>query len=143
MPIRAFRERIFQCICLEIGGFLLASPLFAWIFGMGIGESSLLIIAMTAVELAWNPMHDQVFDRIDWHFTRRPASSRPPWLRLVHAATHELSAMLVTLPALMLVGGLGVVEALVMDLGFGAFYAVYVLIFFWLYDQMWPVKLES
>ena len=139
MPIRAFRERILQCICFEVGGFLLAFPLFSWAFGVGLVESGLLILAVTAVELLWNPLHDQTFDRLEWRFARRAASNRPTRVRILHAITHEVSSMFVTLPVIIIVGGVGLMEAVAMDLGLCAFSAVYVFVFHQFYDWLRPV----
>jgi hypothetical protein len=83
--------------------------------------------------------HNWVFDRLEWRFCRRIASSRPHRLRILHAVTHETGSTVVSLPIVMAVTGQGVWGALVIDLWLGLFYAVYAYLFHCAYDRLRPV----
>lgn len=143
MVARAFQERIVQGVCLEFGGLVIAAPLFATILGVDLAESALLIVAMALVEVVWTPLHNLAFDSVEWRCTGRLASDRSTCLRLVHAVTHEVSAIAVTLPVIMVIGGHGVREALMIDLGFSAFYVAYVFAFYLTYDRLRPLALPA
>ena len=80
--------------------------------------------------------------RIDLRLTGRVASDRPRGLRVVHAASCELSTLVVTLPILVWIGGHCLGAALAVDLGLTVGYTVYAYGFFVFYDWWRPVRLR-
>ena len=46
---------------------------------------------------------------------------------------------MLSLPCVMFWLDLGLWEALLLDLGFVAFYLVYIIIFTWAYERIWPL----
>lgn len=77
------------------------------------------------------------------YFVRVPqrlASDRPTSMRLVHALSHEVSAIVVSLPVLIWLSGLSWQEALLADIGLTLFYAAYAFIFYRIYDAVRPVQ---
>lgn len=143
MPFRTWRERACQSVCFEAFGIVLAAPIYGVMFGRGVAESFSLTLVLALAVLIWAPLHNAAFDRLDWRMTARSASDRPASLRLMHALTHEVSAMLVTLPLIVVLGGHGWIEAILIDLGFSAFYAGYALLFYWAWDLWRPVTVPS
>jgi len=140
MSLRNLRERVIQTLAFETGGLLLAAPAFALIFGATPGESLLFLALLSVAVMLWSPLHNTVFDLLDWRLNRRLASERPHGLRLVHAITHEVTTLVVTLPVIMLWTGLGLWQAVLLDLGISAFYAAYAYLFHLVYDRLRPVR---
>ena len=137
--MRAFRERILQGIVLEVGGMLLAVPLYSAVVGVGLTASARLLLALTMIDLVWCPLFNLAFDRLEKRATARPACQRPACLRALHALLHETASVLVSVPVIMAVGGHKFLDALAIDLGLIAFYTVYVFGFYLLYDHLRPI----
>ncbi|MCB6178418.1 hypothetical protein LHP98_09775 [Rhodobacter sp. Har01] len=139
MTLRSPRERFIQTLAYEAGGLLLSVPLYILYSGGGAGQGAEVMLAMSAAVLLWSPIHNTAFDLVDLRLTGRLASDRPHRWRMVHAASHEISTVLVTLPVLMFLGGHGLGEALLIDLGLTLVYAAYAYVFHLGYDWLRPV----
>jgi uncharacterized membrane protein len=139
MTIRSPRERTIQAICYELGGLLLAGPLYAVYAGQGAAAGFGVILTLAVACMLWSPLHNTVFDLIDWRLSGRLASDRPHRWRLVHALTHEATSAAVTVPILVVLGGHGWAEALLVDLTLTAAYAGYAYVFHLIYDRWRPV----
>ncbi len=109
-------------------------------FGTGVGHSFLVLAALAGAVILIGPLHDSLFDRIEWHLTGRSASRRPHRLRLLHAVTHELAGLAISLPLLMVLADLTFWEAALAELGLTALYVVYAYAFFYAYDLIRPVR---
>lgn len=140
MALRSLSERIFQTIAFEAGGVVLAAPVYALIFGASAAESLAFIAVLSVAVMIWSPLHNTVFDVLDWRLNQRLASDRPHGLRLVHAFSHEVTTLIVTLPIVMVWTRLGLWQALLLDLGLSAFYAAYAYLFHLAYDRLRPVQ---
>lgn len=138
--MRSLRERAIQTVCFEIGGLALAAPLYHAAFGESAAGSAGLIAAIALLVAVWSPLHNALFDLAELRLAGRVASDRPHGLRVVHALSHETTSMLVTLPAIMGLGGHGFWEAVAVDLGLSAFYAGYAYVFHIVYDRLRPVR---
>jgi uncharacterized membrane protein len=140
MTLRSPKERLFQTLCFEAGGLLLSIPSYLAYSDHGAAEGTLVILAMTAAVLIISPLHNALFDTADLRLTGRVASDRPKVWRMVHAVSHELSTMILTLPILVALGGHGWGEALMLDLGFTALYMLYAYVFYLIYDHLRPIR---
>ncbi len=132
-------ERLLQSLAFEAGGLFLAVPLYQTLYARPQDESMVLMITLSLVVLVWNPLHNRLFDATEHRMTGRAASDRPHGLRLVHAVSHEVSPILLTLPLIMLLGGHGLAEALAVNVGLTALYVGYAYVFYLLYDRLLPV----
>lgn len=139
MSLRSARERAIQTFAYECGGLLFAAPLYALIFGGGAAEGFVLVAALAVAVMIWSPVHNTVFDWIEWRTARRVASDRPHRWRVVHAVTHEATSLVVTLPVIMWLTDHGIWGALLVDLGLTLFYAGYAYVFHLAYDRWRPV----
>lgn len=139
MALRSARERVIQTIFFELGGLVLATPLYVLMTGGGSGEGALLLAMLTLAVMIWSPLHNAVFDWVDLELTGRAASERPQGLRVAHAISHELSAVMVTLPILLGFGGMTLWGALATNLGLTVLYTVYAYGFHLVYDRVRPV----
>lgn len=140
MSLRSPRERAIQTIAYEVGGLCLSVPLVAAFGGGTAGEAFGLMLALSGAVLFWSPLHNTVFDWLEFRLTRRLTSDRPQGWRLVHAASLESTTVVVTLPNLIWLGGLTVPEALLADLGLTLLYAGYAYLFHLIYDRLRPVR---
>ncbi len=143
MSLRSPRERLLQTLAYEAGGLCLSIPLYLLWTGGEAGEGAVLMAALSVAVMIWSPLHNTVFDWVDWRLTGRVASRRPQRWRVVHAVTHETTTVAVTLPILVWLGGHGWWEALVIDLWLTVLYAVYAYVFHLAYDRWRPVAEPS
>jgi uncharacterized membrane protein len=140
MTLRTARERVIQTLAYEAGGLAVATPLYALAFGIEAGESALVLAAVSAAMMIWSPIHNTLFDLVEWRMMRRLASDRPHSDRVLHALSHEVTAAVVTVPILMLLSGLGFMEALVADIGLSVVYTIYAYTFHCFYDRLRPIQ---
>ncbi len=140
MTLRCFRERVYQTLAYELGGLLLATPLYSIVFGTSQLASLTLTVALSLTMLVWSPIHNTTFDWVELRWTGRVASDRPQALRLVHAVLHEATSAIVTLPLIMWLGDHSLRSALAIDIGLTLLYSAYAYFFHQLYDRLRPVK---
>lgn len=139
MTLRSPRERLIQTFAYEAGGLCLSVPLYA-VFGDGTtGEAFGLMLSLSITVLIWSPIHNTLFDLVEFRASGRLASDRPQRWRLVHAISHEATTLVVTLPILMGLGGLSFWAALLVDLGLTALYTAYAYVFHLVYDRLRPM----
>jgi uncharacterized membrane protein len=143
MALRTFHERCLQSFVFQLGGIALVTPIYAILTRSGAVTSGSIVIAVAIACLIWSPFHNTVFDWVEWHMARRVASDRPQGLRMVHAISHEVTSIIVSTPVLVVFGGLGVMQALIVDLGLTAFYTGYAYVFNIIYDRWRPVLAQS
>jgi uncharacterized membrane protein len=140
MGIRNFRERVYQAVSCELGGILVAAPLYALVAGAGAQDSLLLIIAVSVVATVWVLIHNAIFDVVEWRLAHRSASDRPQAWRIVHAFSLEATLMILTVPVVMVMGGHGFIEAVLLDIGLTLVYLIYAYVFHMAYDWVRPVR---
>ena len=139
MTIRNFRERAIQTLCFEIGGLLVVAPGYAILSGASASESVTLLVVLSIALMLWSPIHNTLFDIVDFRVTSRVASDRTHRLRVLHAVSHEVTSIFVTLPLIMYLGDYGFWQALVVDLGLSLAYTAYAYIFHVVFDRLRPV----
>ncbi len=139
MALRNFRERVLQTLCFEGGGLLMVAPGYALVTGHRGGASFVLMTSISVAVMVWSPIHNIAFDVIDLRLTGRVASDRPHGLRIVHATSHEVSAVVVSLPILVWLGGHSVWAALAVDVTLTVVYTAYAYVFHLAYDRLRPV----
>ncbi|MEL6416215.1 MAG: PACE efflux transporter [Pseudomonadota bacterium] len=140
MSFRTLRERIVQSLAFEAGGLLLAAPIYAILFDRAASQSIFLIVALSAAMVMWMPLHNILFDWVEWRTAERVASSRPHRLRVLHAVSLEVSGVIITVPLVILIGQHALVEAVAIDLGLSAFYVAYGYAFHLIFDRLRPVE---
>jgi uncharacterized membrane protein len=138
--LRSARERVIQTLSYELGALLLVTPLYQWLFDASMSESLQLLVALSAAVLLWSPVHNTLFDALDARWFRRVASDRRGISRWVHAFSHEVSTLVVTLPLIVWIAGFSWWDALVLDLGLTLFYTAYAWVFHWCFDRLRPIK---
>jgi uncharacterized membrane protein len=143
MILRTLRERVIQAVCYEAGGLVLWFALSAALLEGSAAESALLWLALSIVDTVWSPLHNTLFDQTELRLAKRIACDRPRSWRLVHAISHEASSVLLTLPVIMGLTGLGIWGALTVDLSLTAAYAAYTYVFHAVFDRVRPMRSQA
>ena len=138
--LRSLKERILQTLCFEVGGLILSVPVFAVLTKAGESDALVTLATISVAVMCWAGIHNTLFDWVEFRFTQRLASDRPNSMRIIHALSHELSAVIFSLPILMWLSGLSWQEALLADIGLTVFYTLYAFVFYRIYDVVRPVQ---
>ena len=140
MALRPLRERALQTLWFEVIGLALVVPVYSFAADRSSTDSILLMVLLSLVILLWCPVHNTVFDVVELRVFGRKASDRPHWLRITHALSHEITAVLLTCPIVILVGRMSLAEAIAINIGLTVFYSAYAYVFHLIYDRLRPVK---
>lgn len=138
--LRSWTERVLQVVLFEVSALVIAVPLYGRFVGADTRESTRVLIVVSVAVLLWTGLHNSVFDRCESRLQLRSASDRPTKLRVLHAASHEVSAAFVRVPILVLLGDLPWLTALWADIGLSVVYAAFAFVFYAVYDRFRPVR---
>lgn len=135
--MRTTSDRIRHAISFEIIGILIIVPLAAMGFGMHAEDISVVAIVSATIATLWNYLYNIGFDRLmkRWKGTVHKTLG----IRLLHTILFEAGLLAFTLPFIALYLGIGLWQAIVMDVAFVIFYLIYAFIFNWSYDQVFPL----
>jgi uncharacterized membrane protein len=134
--MRSTKDRVRQAISFEVIGLMLSVPLAAVTFGFDIGRTGVLGVVGATIATIWNYLFNLIFDHGLQHFTGSTRKSLR--IRFLHAVSFELGLMLIFLPIIAWWMGIGLLEALIVDVAFVVFYLVYAFVFTWCYDTIFP-----
>lgn len=125
-------ERILHAVLYEVCAMVMLVPLAALLTGSGMGQMGVLALMMSCVAMLFNMLFNALFERAE----RRWGLQRTVWVRSAHAVLFEggLVVMLVPLAAWWLQVSLW--QALLLDLGFFAFFLPYTYVFNLAYDRL-------
>lgn len=134
--MRTTKDRIRQAISFEVIGLLLSTPLAAFAFDFDLGRAGVLGAVGATMATLWNYVFNLAFD----HGLKRLTGSTQKTLptRVIHAISFELGLMLAFLPVIAWWMGIGLIEALIVDIAFVTFYLAYAFVFTWCYDTLFP-----
>jgi uncharacterized membrane protein len=135
--MRSTGDRIRHAISFEIIGLMLIVPLGAIAFHMPASDMGVVGIASATIATGWNYLYNLGFD----HMMRRMTggTQKSALVRIIHAVAFELGLLVVLLPLIAWYLGIGLGQALAMDISFALFYVVYAFVFNWLYDRIFPL----
>ena len=135
--MRTPRDRIRHAILFEAIALTIVTPAAAWIFGLELHESFVVIALSATVAMAWNYVFNLAVDRLLVRLGR--STYKTPPMRVLHAIAFEAGLILALVPVFMAYLQIGVGAALAMNLGVSAFYVVYAMGFNWAYDRAFPL----
>lgn len=135
--MRTTADRIRHAISFEIIGLALVTPLGAWAFHASVNEIGVVALVGATLATVWNYVFNLAFDHA--LLRARGHVSKTPWLRLVHAGLFELGLLVLLMPFIAWYLGVSLLQALLMDVSFAAFYVVYAFVFNWAYDLLFPI----
>ena len=138
--LRTMPERILQTVCFEVIGLIITMPVFAHFTKTGESETFLALFAISVGVICWSAIHNYLFDWTEFRLTQRVASDRTNTMRIIHALSHELSSVVVSLPLMLWIAGLTWQQALMANVGLTIFYTVYAFVFYRIYDALRPME---
>jgi uncharacterized membrane protein len=136
---KSIAERVSQAVLLEMLAVLICTPLFAWIMDTRLEQMGALTLANSLVSAAWILIFNVVTDRLR------------AWLgiqagffwRSAHAIGYEATLFLFTVPLAMWWLGIGLHQAVMLDIGLVLFFIPYTYLFHWAYDAARKVMSET
>ncbi|SOE08717.1 uncharacterized membrane protein [Hoeflea halophila] len=135
--MRTAKDRLRHALSFEIIALFIVIPAGAWMFSKPLGDIGIVAVVSATIATGWNYLYNLIFD----HALLRISGSvkKTVGLRVFHAVLFEAGLLLVLLPFIAWYLGIGLIEALLMDISFAVFYLVYAFVFNWLYDVVFPI----
>ena len=135
--MRSTPDRIRHAVAFEILGILIVTPAASWAFALPGADTGVVVVVSATVAMLWNYGYNLAFDHALRAMRGTLRKSLP--IRLVHAVLFELGLLIVLVPLVAFYLGIGLGQALLLDMALALFYVVYAFVFNWLYDQLFPV----
>ncbi len=135
--MRSTKDRIRHAVSFEIIGLVLVTPLGAWAFDMKVQHIGVVAVVGATLATVWNYVYNLMFDHAKLWLTGRVGKS--PVVRVLHAVLFEAGLLILLIPFIAWYLGVGLLQALMMDIAFAGFYLVYAFVFNWTYDLVLPV----
>lgn len=134
--MRTTGDRIRQAVSFEVIGLLISVPLAAFAFGYSLEKTGVLGLIGATLATVWNYIFNLGFDHTLKRFTGSTRKSLKH--RFIHAICFESGLLVAFLPIIAWWMGVGLLEALLVDVSFALFYLVYAFVFTWCYDTLFP-----
>jgi len=129
---RTLRERIVHALAFEVIAVLICAPTLAWLMGKPLLHLGVLTLMFSTVAMLWNMLFNYLFDRAQ----RRMGFVRGLGARVSHALLFELGLVVVLVPLAAWWLSIGLLQALLLDIGLLLFFLPYTLGFNWGYDVL-------
>lgn len=136
--MRTTPDRIRQAVSFELIGLAIVISFGTLVLGYSALDFGLLGAVGATIATVWNYVYNLLFDHALLKLTGTPRKSIK--LRVVHALGFEFGLTIVFLPITMYLLEASLLEALMIDLGFTAFYLVYAFAFTWAYESLFPIS---
>ena len=104
-----------------------------WLSGQDAGHSSVLAVASSAIAITWNFLYNLLFEA--WE-ARQRTRGRGLARRIAHALGYEGVLVLIGIPLFAWWLDVSLFEALMLNLGFIAFFLVYSFCYNWAFDMV-------
>lgn len=141
MPkLQGIRRRVVYISLYEILAIALAGLGLMLMSGESLLASGALATATSAVAVVWNLVFNSLFER--WE-ARQPVKGRSVKRRVAHAVVFETGLVLMLVPLIAWWLGIGLWEALVMDLALVVFFLVYTFVFNWAFDAVFGLPASA
>ncbi|WP_417424946.1 PACE efflux transporter [Hoeflea sp.] len=135
--MRTTADRIRHALSFEIIALFIVTPAGAWAFGVPIHDIGVVAIISATIATGWNYLYNLLFDHALMRFNGTVRKTIA--MRVAHATLFEAGLLIVLLPFIAWYLGIGLIEALMMDISFALFYLIYAFIFNWVYDLVFPL----
>ncbi|WP_241015786.1 PACE efflux transporter [Serratia ureilytica] len=124
------RERVFHAVLFELLANVLTACFVAFALQVPLIQSALLSVTSALTATSWNYIFNKFFDE----FQNRYGFERSFMVRVAHAVTFEVGLIVLLTPMAMILLGLPLVQAFVVEIGLVLFFLPYTIIFNWCYD---------
>lgn len=136
--MRTTRDRIRHAILFELISLALVVPFGTVLFGLHASDMGVIGVGSALAATAWNYVYNLGFDRTMQRLAGHTRKSLG--LRVGHAVLFEAGLLVILLPPIAWYLGIGLAQALVMDLAIAAFYVAYAFVFNLAYDRAFPLQ---
>lgn len=140
MAMQGLRRKIVYVTLYEVIAIVCATCGLAALSGHGMDDSGVLAVSASCIAVVWNLVYNSLFEA--WE-QRQAVQGRSVLRRVCHAVGFEggLVAALVPLIAWWL--GIGLWQALVMDVALMLFFLAYTFVFNWVFDHVFGLPLSA
>lgn len=129
---RSLGERIGHALAFELVALAICAPALAWLLDKPLLHLGLLTLMFSSVAMLWNMLFNWLFDRAQ----QRLGFQRDLRVRLCHAALFEAGLIVVLVPLAAWWLSIGLLEALLLDIGLILFFLPYTVGFNWSWDVL-------
>lgn len=133
-PKKSLPERVLHALLFELIALVLFAPLIALMTSQSLARTGVLTAMLSLIAMGWNMLFSAGFEALE----RRLGWRRTLWVRLLHAGLFELGQLLVMVPLIAWWLEVGLLQALLLDIGLILLFLPYTLLFNWLYDLARP-----
>ncbi|MDY3331030.1 MAG: PACE efflux transporter [Pelistega sp.] len=123
-------ERFFYAFLFEVLGIGMSTALGIWLFDHSAMDMGVVTVVIAIMALLLNMSYNALFD----HILRKKGLTKTTTVRTLHAIGFETTLFMMTIPFIMWYLGIGLWEAIVLDIVFILFYLPYTYIFNLVYD---------
>lgn len=135
--MRTFTDRLRHALSFEILGILIITPLAALVLDHGFLDLGVVTVGSATIAMLWNYAYNWLFDHAMLRLTG--GTRKAVMQRVLHAVLFELGLLTLLAPFIAWWLGVGLWQAVLLDLGFAGFYVVYAFAFNWGYDRLFPL----
>ncbi|CDT53070.1 Putative membrane protein [Vibrio coralliirubri] len=124
-------ERVFQAILFEVLAVIISIVGLALFTNHDTSALSGTMIMVATIAMIWNFVFNWVFDQ----FAKGDKTKRTFLFRVFHVTLFEIGLLVLTIPVIAHILGVGFMEAFWMDVGVSLFLTVYAFLFNLIYDN--------
>lgn len=139
--MRTFKDRLRHTFLFELIALSLVAIFGAWITGHSPAEMGTLGLMMSLLAMAWNLIYNWMFDQ--WDMKYRNMAPRGVKIRIIHALLFEGGLLIAGIFIVAWWLSITLLQALLLDLGFAAFFLIYAYVFNLIYDKTFPVPAQQ
>ncbi|WP_074217041.1 PACE efflux transporter [Halodesulfovibrio marinisediminis] len=136
--MRTSTDRLRHTVFFELILLVICVPLLALLLNKPMGHVGAVSLMLSLAGATWNYIYNYLFDHALVRLNK-PLYPRSGLLRTFHAVLFELSLLVITIPAVMIMMNLSFMQALMIDIGFVAFVPVYAFVYNIAYDRLFPL----
>ena len=144
-PLRFFQARPVLRRVVFVAGYEGLSVLFTVVvlsslLGHGGGQSTLTAVLLSTTATIWNYVWNTIFEAVE---RRTGATGRGVGARALHAIGYEGGVLVFTVPLVMFMLGLGLIEALMLEGGLLVFFLVFTVVYTWAFDRIFGLPASA
>ena len=125
-------ERTFHAISYELVGIVTSAPIVAFLSGKPLTDSGMLATVVAVIAMLWNYAFNWIFDKLH----NKYQFDKNLFVRILHGAAFEVGLILLTVPPISLLFGMGLTDAFLLEVGMLIYFFPYTIIYNWVYDKL-------
>ncbi len=124
-------ERVFHSVLFEVLAVTFSIIGLAIFTDFDVKSLSGMMIVVATIAMIWNFIFNWGFDRI----VTGDKEKRPLKVRVIHVTLFEVGLLFFTVPVMAYILDIGIIQALIMDLGVTVFITIYAFLYNLIYDH--------